>query len=155
MTNQTTTATAPTTAAHLVLAYNDLIRVSGFRNFLDITVGTLAGYAEDYSQSAAEAIKRAFSFEHSLEPWTNQESGMLTEDYNGKYEWHTAKDARRAAAPMVTAGQVVEIEGHLFTVKINGEGYNDPVDFVPVDKAGFRKAMKAEAALAVDEADNS
>jgi hypothetical protein len=52
---------------------------------------------------------------------------------------------------VVSAGQVVEIEGHLFKVKVNGEGFNDPVSFVPVDAAGFRKAM---AALA-DEADNS
>ena len=147
--NQTsTTATAPTTAAHLVLSHNDLIRVSGFRNFLDITVGTLKGSAEKYSESEALAVKCAIGFGHHLEPWTYQESGMLTSDYTGKYEYHAAKDARRAAALMVVAGQVVEIEGHLFTVKINGENYNDPVDFVPVDKAGFRRAMDAEAALA-------
>ena len=153
-TNQT--ATAPTTAAHhLVLSHNDLIRVGGFRNFLDISVGTLRGYACERSQSAAAVIKRAFGFGHPLEPWTCQESGMLTSDYTGKYDYHAAKDARRAAAPMVVAGQVVEIEGRLFKVKVNGENYNDPVDFVPVDKAGFRKSMEAEAALANDEADNS
>ena len=149
ITNQTQTASAPTTAApHLVLAHNDQIRVSGFRNFLDITVGTLKGSAEKYAESEAVAVKRAIGFGHHLEPWTYQESGMLTSDYTGKYEYHAAKDARRAAAPIVTAGQVVEIEGHLFKVKVNGENYNDPVDFVPLDKAGFRKSMEAEAALA-------
>jgi hypothetical protein len=152
-TNQT--ASAPTTAAYLVLSHSDLIRVSGFRKSSEISVGTLRGYACERSQSAAAVIKRAFGFGHRIAPWTHQKVSCLDADYAGKQDALDAKAALLASAPMVEAEQVVEIEGHLFKVKVSGECYSDPVEFIPMDSTAFRKAMKAEAALANDEADNS
>ena len=146
-------ASTPPASTHLKLADHDLIQVSGFRNWLDIRVGTLKGYADGsgfdlHSEGGPAAIKRAIRFGHSLAPWAAQESACLDSDYPGKHAALDAKAARRARAPMVAAGQVVEIEGHLFTVRVNGERFSDPVGFEPVDATGFRLAMEAEADLA-------
>ena len=145
--------TTPPASTHLKLADRDLIQVSGFRNWLDIRVGTLKGYADGsgfdlHSEGGPAAIKRAIRFGHSLAPWTMQESACLTSDFPGRNTELAKQAARRARAPMVAAGQVVEIEGHLFTVRVNGERFSDPVGFDPVDAAGFRFAMEAVADLA-------
>lgn len=128
----------------LQLRHGQLIRVKGFRNYNDITVGTITGSTlannEKYShkpgdpfhETPEEAIERAVRFGHSLNPWTNQSASVLTADYRGKKERLDAEAAARAAAPELENGQTVEIEGALYTVRVAGEQYSDPVHFLPL-----------------------
>ncbi len=57
---------------------------------------------------------------------------MLTADYPGKTAELDAKAAATAAAPEIEAGQVVEIEGALYTVRVTGQQFSDPVHFRPL-----------------------
>jgi hypothetical protein len=116
----------------LTLTHNQQIRVAGFRFNKEITVFSISGYAIASGEAPEDAIARSVKFGHNLNPTTIQAASILTADYNGKAE-ALAKEAQAfAASPIVEKGQIVEIDGKLFTVRIAGEGYSDPVHFVPV-----------------------
>lgn len=113
------------------LSHNSQIRVKGFEFRNKITVGTIAGYAKQYGEDPEAAIARAKDRGDSLAPWTNQAPGVLVADYPGKAE-DMAKDlAAFNAAPEIENGELVEIEGEIFTVRVLGERYSDPVAFIP------------------------
>lgn len=118
------------TAEVTALSHNQEIRVKGFTYAQKITVGTIAGYAKQYNEDPEAAIARAKSFGHPLEPWTNQSPAVLSADYAGKTEELDRAAAATAAAPEIEDGQIVEIEGERFRVKVLGQRYSDPVKFV-------------------------
>lgn len=55
----------------------------------------------------------------------------ITDNYPGKAE-QTAKDKLAfEAATMLENGEVIEADGSLYTVKIMGLQYSDPIHFIP------------------------
>lgn len=119
-----TATTTPT-----ILSHNQIIRVKGFSRYANkITVGTARGYAAQYNDDAEEAHKRAIENGHET-AWANQSAAVLSADYPGKAEALEAEAAAIAAAPEIENGQTVEIEGEIFTVRVTGERYSDPVHF--------------------------
>jgi acetolactate synthase small subunit len=58
-----------------------------------------------------------------------QSAGVLTSDYEGKQSYLDAEEAAIAAAVEIEDGQIVEIEGEQFIVKVTGERFSDPVKF--------------------------
>jgi hypothetical protein len=117
--------TTPTTT----LRHNQIIRVMGFSQYANmIAVGTARGYAAQHGGDAEESHQRALDNGHDT-AWANQAAGELTADYEGKAEGMAAKAAAIAAAPEIENGQTVEIEGELFTVRVTGERFSDPVHF--------------------------
>jgi hypothetical protein len=112
------------------LAHNQIIRVKGFSEYANqITVGTARGYAAEYQEDGEASHQRALANGHET-AWANQSAGELTSDYPGKKEALDAKAAAIAAAQEVENGQTVEIDGEIFTVRVMGERYSDPVHFV-------------------------
>jgi hypothetical protein len=117
--------TTPTTT----LSHNQIIRVKGFSQYANkITVGTARGYAAEYYDAPEESHKRALDNGHDT-AWANQSASVLSADYPGKKQELDAKAAAIASAPEIENGQTVEIEGELFTVRVTGERYSDPVHF--------------------------
>ena len=105
------------------LCHNQEIRIKGFSRFANkITVGTCRGY------SGEESHQCAIENGHDT-AWANQSASVLCADYPGKQEALDAAAAATAASPEIEDGQVVEIEGELFTAKVTGERYSDPVHF--------------------------
>jgi hypothetical protein len=112
------------------LAHKQIIRVKGFSPYANqITVGTARGYAAEYQKDGEASHQRALANGHET-AWANQSAGELTSDHPGKTEALDAKAAAIAAAPEIENGQAVEIEGELFTVRVMGEQFSDPVHFV-------------------------
>lgn len=118
--------TTPTTT----LTHNQEIRVKGFSNLANkITIGTCRGYAAQYNEDGEASHARALANGHDT-AWTNQAASVLTSDYKGKAEELDRAAAERASAVEIEDGQVVEIEGESFRVKVLGERYSDPVKFI-------------------------
>jgi hypothetical protein len=109
------TATDITTLSH-----NQTIRVKGFRPSRSlIRVRTQEGIIAEYGPNPSN--------EHGLLAWTIQDAAVLD-----RYQRDdSAKLAEIAAAPEIEHGQPVIIEGRCYTVKVNGQGFFDPVDFIP------------------------
>ena len=121
--------TATNTAA-IVLSHKQEIRVKGFTPLAQsITVGTARGYAAQYKEDPEAGHARALANGHET-AWTNQACAVLTSDYPGKREALDAAAKATAEAPEIEDGQTVEIEGELFTVRVMGERYSDPVKFI-------------------------
>lgn len=140
------TTTTTTTTAALTLSHNQEVRVKGFSHLANrITVGTARGYAAQYNEDTTTAHQRALDNGHDT-AWTNQAASVLTSDYPGKHEALDAAAAATAAAPEIEEGMVVEIEGELFTVKVLGERYCDPVKFVRLPVQPKPLVMTVEAA---------
>lgn len=114
----------------LTLVHGQEVRGKGFQYAQKITVGTITGSALKYGDDPLESIDRAKKFGHPLEPWTNQSPAVMTADYPGKAEEHAAKLAATAASPELENGQLVEIEGCIYKVKLLGQQYSDPIAFV-------------------------
>lgn len=111
------------------LAHNQEVRIAGFKHASTIRVFTLAGYAIQNGENPEEAIARSKRFGHELKPCCLQDASIITGDYAGKKEELDAKDAATAAAPELTNGELVEIEGSQFIVRVLGQQYSDPVKF--------------------------
>lgn len=128
-----TATTAATETAALTLSHNQEVRVKGFPVYANrITVGTIAGYAIQNGEDPEAAIERSKGFGHSLAPWTNQESSVLSADYAGKAEALDAAAAATAAAPEIEDAQLVEIEGVTYRVRVLGQRFSDPVHFTTI-----------------------
>lgn len=112
------------------LTHNQQIRVSGFRNYCKITVGTLTGYALEHGETPEQAISCANKFGHSLAPWTTQAPAVLMDNFRGKDAMLNKERAERVSATEITDGEMVNIEGSEFKVRVLGEGYSDPVHFI-------------------------
>lgn len=120
------------------------IRVKGILG--KITVETLRAFVSDKrytggqpltEQEIADAIK--VSEERDLRchrptqyAWTMQHAAVLTADYPGKAEAHAADMAARAAAPEVTTGDVLLVDGVTYVAAVMGN-YADPVRLTVAD----------------------
>ena len=112
------------------LTHKQEIRVAGFSIYAGrITVGTIEGTTTP--EMLPEAIERAKANRFDI-AWALQESPMLTANYPGKAAELEAKAAATAAAPEVADGDIVEIEGRTYKVRVMGERFCDPIHFVPV-----------------------
>lgn len=120
--------------AIIILNHDQEIRVKGFSVYAGkITVGTVRGYSAKYNSNEAsidEAVRIAKQAGYEM-VWALQESPMLTSDYPGKAEELARKAAATAAAPEIADGDLVEIEGATYKVRVMGERFCDPVHFVP------------------------
>jgi len=112
------------------LSHNQEVRISGFKNASRIRIFTIAGYAIQNGENPDDAIARSKEFGHELNPCCLQAASIMTADYVGKKEELDAKDAATAAAPEIENGELVEIEGSQFIVRVLGQQYSDPVKFV-------------------------
>jgi hypothetical protein len=101
----------------ITLTHNQVIRVKGFyRSSSRIWVRTQAG------------IDRANGGPHPSQDdpaWAIQETAVL--DGRDKSERFAEIDA----APEIENGQQVIIEGKCYGVKVNGQQFSDPVEFIP------------------------
>ena len=62
------------------------------------------------------------------------EPAMLTADYNGKSIDLAKKAEERKNAPKVSDGDIVEVEGKLYKLRINMKfAVCDPIKFIPVE----------------------
>lgn len=117
------------------LIHNQEIRVKGFKYANKITVSTVRGWAASKYQSTEasieEEVSRAKALGHDM-VWALQEAAALTENYPGKAEELARKAAATAAASEVADGDIVEIEGRTYKVRVMGEQYCDPVHFIRV-----------------------
>lgn len=96
-----------------------------------VIVGTVEGYARRNHENVEEAMARAMTFKHDL-AYTVSCGFCITSDYPGKAEALAAERAATAAAPMIENGEVVEIEGRVYTAKYTRDYVSDPVHFIPV-----------------------
>jgi len=112
------------------LSHNQEVRIAGFKNASKICIFTIAGYAIQNGENLDEAIARAKSFGHDVNPCCLQSSSIITADYAGKKEELEAKNTATAAAPEIANGELVEIEGIQFIARVIGQQYSDPVRFV-------------------------
>jgi hypothetical protein len=112
------------------LSHKQQIRVKGFSPLANkITVGTARGYAAQYQEDPEAAHTRALGNGHDT-AWTNQAASVMTSDYKGKQAELDAAAKATTEAVEIENGQLVEIEGETFLVKVFGERYSDPVHFI-------------------------
>jgi hypothetical protein len=101
----------------ITLTHNQVIRVSGFyRSTSRIRVRTSAGMAAEHGDRPLEGAV----------PWTLKDSAVL--DGRDKSAHFQEIDA----APQIEHGQQVIIEGRAYSVKVHGQQYRDPVEFLPL-----------------------
>lgn len=112
------------------LTHNSQVRVKGFEFRNKITVGTVGGYAEQYGNSPTRALQRAKASGHEI-AWTNREASVLSADYAGKSEDMDRADEAFLASPEIEDGEIVQIDGDKYRVKVMGERFSDPVKFIP------------------------
>lgn len=115
------------------LRHGQQIRVKGFRFRRRITVGTARGYAGEYGEDA-EASHRCAKDTGSEVFWTNQDPGMLEADHPQK-KTNLAQNLQDwEGADELHEGQIVEIESEPCRVKVVGEGFANPVSFLPLSR---------------------
>ena len=82
--------------------------------------------ARSYAGEASHA--RAIANGHDT-AWTVNPGSALLGDREAAKRMLAKEAEQLAGAVMIENGQVVEIEGERFKVKINGERYSDPIAF--------------------------
>lgn len=101
----------------ITLTHNQVIRVRGFyRSTSRIRVRTSAGMAAEYGD---EPLDGAI-------PWTLKDTLVL----DGRDRVSLLQEID--AAPEIENGQQVIIEGRSYMVKVHGQQYRDPVEFLPL-----------------------
>lgn len=101
----------------ITLTHNQVIRVRGFyRSTSRIRVRTSAGMAAEHGDKPLDGAI----------PWTLKDSAIL--DGRDKSAHFQEIDA----APEIENGQQVIIEGRSYMVKVHGQQYRDPVEFLPL-----------------------
>lgn len=113
-----------------VLTDKQQVKVPGASWVSRIFVGTLEGFYGNDPAAVAVGMEKSRRLGHDI-AWTMNPGSCITADYPGKAEALAKEEAAFEAAPLLTEGQTVSIEGRLYTVKINGLQYSDPVKFVP------------------------
>ena len=118
------------------------VKWAGIKHQFEVTVGTIEGYARKYNEDPQEALDRNEAFikaepwtagERSL-AWTHKAAGELVADFPGKAAWIQEKRERFANATVLENGELVEIEGRRYTVRVlaRADAVSDPIHFVPV-----------------------
>lgn len=103
---------------NITLTHNQVIRVKGFRRSTSrIRVRTSSGMAAEHGSQPHD----------NATPWVIQDTAVL--DGRDKSANYVEIDA----APEIENGQQVIIEGKCYAVKVNGQQYSDPVEFVSAE----------------------
>lgn len=68
----------------------------------------------------------------NTEAWTVKHAACLTADYPGKADDLAAKREAYINAVLVRDGEIVELEGHMYTAKYNSPNVSDPITFIRV-----------------------
>ena len=84
-----------------------------------ITIGTAKGFEAEYGKDTDK-----------IEAWTTKHAAYITADYPGKANDLAEKREAYKNAVLVRNGDVVEIEGHIYTAKYNSPNVSDPITFV-------------------------
>lgn len=109
------------------LKAGDYVTAANFRKAYE--VGTARAYAASYGEDPELAQARALGNAHET-AWTINSGTVITSDRAANLRAVALDNARKAAAPVLATGDKVEIEGEVFTVKIVGERFSDPIHFV-------------------------
>ena len=131
----------PTTTP-INLTHRQEVRVKEFEGKCPskLTVFTNAGYVRENAPHGAtereiltkiEDSNRRSKESYSPIACIGQACSTISSDYSNKAEAHAAKKAATAAAPEICDGGVVSIDGVLYTTRVIGIGYSDPVHFIP------------------------
>ena len=114
----------------ITLKEGQTVRGAGFSRYSQrITVRTARGYAAKYNEDQDAAYNRAVANGHET-VWTYQEPAVLCADYPGKAEAHAAKLKEIAEAVELFDGQAVIIDGEKLIVRILGERFSNPIQFI-------------------------
>lgn len=111
------------------IAANDFVTAPGFRRAFK--VGTLSAFTAKLNRTpeALEAARaKALSLGHDI-AWTVNTGTCLVGDKALGARMLAEEAAQFAGATLVTDGQLVEIEGETFKVKVMGERFSDPIHF--------------------------
>ena len=132
------------------LTHNQLVRGFGFPCYCQkIAICTLEGYFREnllkYHRNdidTAEKLENAVLAEVSASvardeeccratqwAWTLQAPAVLTENYAGKSEAMKAERDAIAAAPALENGEVIDIDGRKYRVRLMGYRFSDPIHF--------------------------
>ena len=107
---------------YTTLAHKQEIRVNGFSQYSSrIYVGTTKGYALEYGDKVDDSENGA---------WAMKTGSVITSDFEGKTAMLNAQRQATQSSVQIEDGQIVQIEGNLFTVKVMGERHSDPVHFI-------------------------
>jgi len=148
--NNTITSSTET----LTLTHNQQVRVPALRYHSKIEVITAGGYfieqkadvakfnrmfpnaadeMKEWNKKRSEMTLEEFKKDQlekgSRLPSTLQHSSMICADYPGKSEAMAAERAAEAASPELHDGQLVQIEGTIFKVRVGRVGTMTPVHF--------------------------
>jgi hypothetical protein len=122
------------------LKHGEQVKVVGMRFRPEITVGTIEGGAREDNEDPAEALElnaanaKANPWTQYPLAWTNKMPGILVADYAGKAAWLAEKRAKFDAATTLAHGELVSIEGRMYTVHVldRADSVSDPIHFTPV-----------------------
>lgn len=104
------------------------IRVAGILG--KITVETLKAVAAENGETIEYHTALDKKFNRPTQwAWTMQHAGIITSDYEGKAEAHAKDMAELAAAPLVSTGDVLVIDGEEYIADVLGN-YSDPVKLI-------------------------
>lgn len=110
------------------LTHDQFVTAAGWNRAY--ALGTIAGYYNETGRdaAAAEARIRALKNGHNI-AWTVNPGTVIVGD-RALGKALLARDAAElAAATIVANGEIVEIEGERFAVRIMGQRYADPIHF--------------------------
>ena len=120
----------------IVLRPGDMVTAAGF--LFAHKVSSIESFVAKFGWDLDEHLGRAVERGESL-AWVNGHIVTLVGDKAAALR--NAEKARRdrEAATVLKNGDLVEIEGRRYTVRINGERYSNPFKFVKIDVAEVRE----------------
>jgi hypothetical protein len=115
-----------------ILTYGQPIRLAGWHPHTYATTFTVEGYAIATGHNPAAERERALSLGHAIAG-----SVYIGEVLTTSRSFYAQKEAIAATAITLDAGQTVEIEGRLYTVRIvpgntKAPRISDPIAFLPI-----------------------
>lgn len=108
------------------LQSGDCVRADNFRKAFPVM--TLADYAKESGLDFATEYNRAINRGHDI-AWSLNSGSMITDSKAFNDAQITLWRERRAKAITLAHGETVKIGADLFTVRINGENFADPIAF--------------------------
>lgn len=104
----------------------DCVRADNFRNAFPVM--TIADYATQAGLNSLAEYDRAIDRGHDI-AWTQNIGSIMTDSKAFNDARIAERKERRARAITLTQGETVIIDRDLFTVRINGEQFSDPIGF--------------------------
>jgi hypothetical protein len=120
------------TTETIQLTHGQQIVVPSFKYTKKIELVTPRGYALQHGDCPEEGEARAIKFDHDLLGCFTH-CTVISNDYEGKAEELEVARKEWEEAQRIEEGDIVECEGRLYKVKINGEQFCDSVAFIPVN----------------------